>query len=181
MFSGKTEELIRLVRRAVHARRTVQVFKSALDTRCETEVVRTHDGMTLRAVAVHRASEIQAALLPDVDVVGIEELQFFDEPVVELCMDLADRGVQVVCAGLDQDFRGVPFRFMPRLLALAEEVVKLQAICKKCGAPATRTQRLVDGVPAAWNDPMILIGAEESYEARCRRCHVVRKKPRASR
>lgn len=179
MFSGKTEELIRLVRRAIHARRTVQVFKSALDTRCETEVVRTHDGITLRAEAARKAADIEAALRPDVDVVGIEEVQFFDEPIVDLCMGLADRGVQVVCAGLDQDFRGVPFRFMPRLLALADEVVKLQAICKKCGAPATRTQRLVDGRPAAWNDPMILIGAEETYEARCRRCHAVGRKPRA--
>lgn len=181
MFSGKTEELIRLVRRAIHARRTVQVFKSALDVRCATEVIRTHDGVTLHAMAVRKASEIEAALLPDVEVVGVEEVQFFDEGVVDLFMRLADRGSAVICAGLDQDFRGVPFRFMPQLMALAEVVVKLTAICKKCGGVATRTQRLVDGRPAAWGDPMILIGAEESYEARCRRCHVVRRKPRATR
>ncbi len=178
MFSGKTEELIRLVRRAMHARRTVQVFKSSLDTRCETQVIRTHDGVTLNAVAKRTAADIQAALWPDVDVVGIEEVQFFDEAIVSLCVRLADRGVHVICAGLDQDFRGLPFRFMPRLLAVADNVVKLHAICKRCGEPASRTQRLVDGRPAGWDDPMILIGAEETYEARCRRCHEVRRRPR---
>lgn len=178
MFSGKTEELIRLVRRAMHARRTVQVFKSSLDTRCETQVIRTHDGATLNAVAKRTAADIQAALWPDVDVVGIEEVQFFDEAIVSLCVRLADIGVHVICAGLDQDFRGLPFRFMPRLLAVADNVVKLHAICKRCGEPASRTQRLVDGKPAGWDDPMILIGAEETYEARCRRCHEVRRRPR---
>lgn len=181
MFSGKTEELIRLVRRAIHARRRVQVFKSALDTRCETEVIRTHDGVTMHAMAVHTAAEIEATLYPDVEVVGIEEVQFLDEPVIDLCVRLADGGKDVICAGLDQDFRGLPFRFMPRLLALADEVTKLHAICKQCGGVATRTQRLVDGRPAAWDDPMILIGASETYEARCRKCHRVRRRPKVHR
>lgn len=181
MFSGKTEELIRLVRRAIHARQVVQVFKSAVDTRCETEVIRTHDGVTLKATSVHNSEELERALLPNVNVVGIEEVQFFDDRIVDLCMRLADRGVQVICAGLDQDFRGMPFGFMPRLLALAEDVIKLHAICKVCGRTASRTQRLVDGRPAAWSDPMILIGAEETYEARCRRCHRVRRRPRGHR
>ncbi len=179
MFSGKTEELIRLVRRAMHARKRVQVFKSALDTRCDTTVIRTHDGMAFQAVAVQDAASIEAALDPDVDVVGIEEVQFLDEAVVNLCQRLADRGVSVIVAGLDQDFRGLPFGFMPRLMALAEEVIKIHAICKKCGDDATRTQRLIDGLPAAWDDPTILIGAAESYEARCRRCHEVRNAPKS--
>ncbi len=177
MFSGKTEELIRLVRRAMHARRKVQVFKSSLETRADTEVVRTHDGTTFSAIAVRSSRELETALEPDVEVVAIEEIQFFDAPIVDLCMRLADQGVEVICAGLDQDFRGVPFGFMPRLLALAENVIKLHAICKKCGGDATRTQRLVDGKPPAWDDPLILIGAEETYEARCRRCHEVRRRP----
>ncbi|NLH98137.1 MAG: thymidine kinase [Chthonomonadales bacterium] len=178
MFSGKTEELIRLVRRAMHARRVVQVFKSSLETRAETTVVRTHDGTTFSAVTARSSRDIEAALLPDVEVVAIEEIQFFDAAIVDLCMELADCGVDVICAGLDQDFRGEPFGFMPKLLALAENVVKLKAICKQCGAEATRTQRLVDGKPPAWGDPLILIGAEETYEARCRRCHEVRRRPR---
>lgn len=177
MFSGKTEEMIRLVRRAIHARRTVGVFKSAMETRCATEVIRTHDGTTLEARAVRRSTEIEAILPADIDLVAIEEIQFFDEGVVDLCTRLADRGVDVVCAGLDQDFRGRPFRFMPLLLALADDVVKLHAICKKCGGTASKTQRLVHGRPAKWNDPVLLIAAEESYEARCRRCHVVRGGP----
>jgi thymidine kinase len=180
MFSGKTEELIRLVRRAMHARKRVQVFKSAIDTRCDTTVIRTHDGMMYNAVAVSDSQTMESLILPDVEVVGIEEVQFFDESVVSLCERLADRGVSVIAAGLDQDFRGQPFSFMPRLLALADYVIKLHAICKKCGQEASRTQRLIDGRPASWDDPIILVGAEESYEARCRRCHEVRNRPRSS-
>jgi thymidine kinase len=178
MFCGKTEELIRLVRRAMHARKKVQVFKSAVDTRCETAVIRTHDGMQFNALAVCDSAALELRLEPDVEVVGIEEVQFFDEGIVGLCERLADRGVAVYAAGLDQDFRGLPFSFMPRLLALADNVLKLHAICKKCGREASRTQRLIDGRPAAWDDPTILIGAAESYEARCRRCHEVRNVPR---
>lgn len=178
MFSGKTEELIRLVRRAMHARRKVQVFKSAVDTRSDTTVIRTHDGIRFDAVAVADSGDMVEHLLPDVAVVGIEEVQFMDEGVVALCERLADRGIDVIAAGLDQDFRGLPFGFMPRLLALADNVMKLHAICAKCGGEASRTQRLIDGRPAAWDDPTILIGASESYEARCRRCHQVRGIPR---
>lgn len=179
MFSGKTEELIRLVRRAMHARRSVQVFKSSLDTRCETAIIRTHDGARFDASAVADSAAVGARLRPDVEVVGIEEVQFFDEGILGLCEGLADRGVDVIAAGLDQDFRGEPFGFMPRLLARADSVMKLHAICKKCGGEASRTQRLIDGRPAAWDDPIILIGASERYEARCRRCHEVRGLPRA--
>lgn len=178
MFSGKTEELIRLVRRAMHARKTVQVFKSALDTRCDTTEIRTHDGILFHAVAVRESAQIAALLRPETDVVGIEEIQFLDEGSVPLCERMADAGITVIAAGLDQDFRGQPFGFMPRLLALADNVLKLHAICKVCGKEASRTQRLIDGRPAAWDDPIILVGAAESYEARCRQCHEVRNIPR---
>ena len=177
MFSGKTEELIRLVRRAMHARKKVQVFKSSLDTRCETTVIRTHDDIRFNAYTAPDSKTLAGLLEPGVQVVGIEEVQFFDEGIVALCEMLADQGVQVFAAGLDQDFRGLPFSFMPQLLALADNVMKLHAICKVCGGEASRTQRLVYGKPAAWDDPTILIGADESYEARCRRCHVVRNVP----
>jgi len=180
MFSGKTEELIRLVRRAMHARKKVQVFKSSLDTRCETTVIRTHDDIRFNAYTVPDSKALTTMLEPGVQVVGIEEVQFFDEGIVALCQLLADRGVQVFAAGLDQDFRGLPFSFMPQLLALADNVMKLHAICKVCGGEASRTQRLVYGRPASWDDPTILIGADESYEARCRRCHVVRNVPGAA-
>lgn len=178
MFSGKTEELIRLVRRAMHARKRVQVFKSSLETRCETEVIRTHDGTSFNACPVPDAKTLESLLEPDVQIVGIEEIQFFDEAIVGLCQRLADRGVHVIAAGLDQDFRGLPFGFMPALLTLAENVLKLHAICHVCGEEASRTQRLVDGRPAAWDEPTILIGASDTYEARCRRCHQVRNIPR---
>ncbi len=180
MFAGKSEVLIRLARRAMHARKRVQVFKSSLDTRCSTEVVRTHDGVQFEAIAVRTAAELEAKLDPLVEVIGIEEIQFLDEAVVDLCSRLANRGISVLAAGLDQDFRGLPFGFMPRLLALAENVEKLKAICMACGAEATRTQRLIDGKPASWHDPLILIGAAESYEARCRACHQVPGAPEAT-
>ena len=141
MFSGKTEELIRLVRRAMHARKKVQVFKSALDTRCETTVIRTHDDIRFNAIAVPDTPTLESLLEPDTQVIGIEEIQFFDEAIVPFCQSLADRGIQVIAAGLDQDFRGLPFGFMPALMALADNVMKLHAICKVCGEPASRTQR----------------------------------------
>jgi thymidine kinase len=181
MFSGKTEELIRLLRRAMHARKRVQVFKSSLETRCATTVIRTHDGICFNATPVADARALESLLEPDVQVVGIEEIQFFDVAIVALCQRLADQGIQVIAAGLDQDFRGMPFGFVPNLMALADNVLKLHAICKVCGGEASRTQRLVDGRPAAWDEPIILIGAEETYEARCRRCHRVRNAPREPR
>jgi thymidine kinase len=177
MFSGKTEELIRLVRRAMHARKKVQVFKSSLDTRCETTVIRTHDDTRFNAIAVSSAAELRSLLDIGVQVVGIEEVQFLDDGIVDLCLQLADSGVDVIAAGLDQDFRAEPFSFMPRLMALADNVMKLHAICKVCGEEASRTQRLVNGRPASYDEPIILIGADESYEARCRKCHNVRNAP----
>ncbi len=177
MFSGKTEELIRRVRRAKIAKQNVQVFKPALDTRYTTEAVTSHNGLGVDAVPVQSAAEIERLILPETSVVAIDEVQFFGWEVTELCQKLADRGVRVIAAGLDMDFRGEPFGPMPVLMAQAETVEKLQAICVVCGSPASRTQRLINGQPAAYDDPVILVGGSESYEARCRRCHQV---PRTS-
>ncbi len=174
MFAGKSEELIRLARRALYARRRVQVFKPTLDDRYDVTMVVTHMGAKHEAVAVRDVAELRARLEPDVEVVLVEEAQFFEEGLVELVVGLADRGVEVVCAGLDQDFRRAPFGPMPRLMAAADEVVKLRAICMVCGNPASHTYRSVDGRPAHEDDPIILIGAEESYEARCRNCYALK-------
>lgn len=180
MFSGKTEELIRRVKRAVIARQKVQVFKPLLDNRFSTERVSSHDGLQWDAVAVSSAAEILDLVRDTTDVVAIDEAQFFDWAVVDVCEQLAQQGKRVIVAGLDMDFRGEPFGPMPVLMAQAEMVDKLQAICAVCGAPASRTQRLINGVPANYDDPQILVGASEVYQARCRRCHEV-PPPRRSR
>ncbi len=173
MFSGKSEELIRRVRRAEIAKQKVQVFKPSLDDRYSTQSVASHSGSYWEAIPVKDVADIASRIEPDTDVVAIDEAQFFDWTIADLCSDLADRGVRVIVAGLDLDFRGEPFGPMPLLMAQAEIVDKLQAICVRCGAPASRTQRLINGVPASYNDPIILVGASEVYEARCRRCHQV--------
>ena len=173
MFSGKTEELIRRARRAIYARRSVQVFKHALETRSEEAEIRSHNGLLHEAVAVESSGDLLEKVDPSVDVVAVEEAQFFDGGVVEACKDLADGGYDVIVAGLDMDFRGEPFGPMPDLLAEADDVVKLRAICARCGRDAARSQRLIDGRPAPATAPIILVGAEESYEARCRHCHEV--------
>jgi thymidine kinase len=174
MFSGKTEELIRRLRRAISARQRVQVFKPRLDDRYGTEKVTSHNGLHVVAQPVGSAREILALLESETTVVGIDELQFFDPLITEVCQELARRGRRVIAAGLDTDFRGEPFGPMPRLMAEAEMVDKLRAICVVCGNEASRTQRLVDGQPAAHDDPLIVVGASEKYEARCRACHEVR-------
>ncbi len=173
MFSGKTEELIRRVKRAQIARKRVQVFKPALDTRSSIAHVSSHDGIHLHALSVTSASEIADLIDPAAEVVAIDEVQFLDSAVVNVCEQLAARGKRVIVAGLDQDFRGESFGPMPELMARAEHVDKLRAICIRCGAPASRTQRLIDGQPASYHDPTILVGATETYEARCRACHQV--------
>ena len=173
MFSGKTEELIRLVRRAQIARQKLQVFKPSLDDRYTVEHIASHNGVRVEAVPVEHSRQILDRLAPDTTVVAIDEAQFFDDGVIAVCEELADRGIRVIVAGLDMDFRGEPFGPMPALLARAEEVHKLRAICVRCGSPASRTQRLIDGRPASYDDPIILVGAAEAYEARCRHCHEV--------
>jgi thymidine kinase len=173
MFSGKTEELIRRLRRALYARRSVQVFKHALETRSDLTEIRSHNGVPHEAGAVSTSEELLESIKPETDVVAVEEAQFFDEGIVDACRSLADSGYQVIVAGLDMDFRGRPFGPMPSLLAEADEVVKLRAICAICGRDASRSQRLIDGKPAPASAPTILVGAQETYEARCRQHHEV--------
>jgi thymidine kinase len=179
MFSGKTEELLRRVRRAEIARKKVQLFKPTIDNRYGLVRVASHDGVAREdAVVGCSAEDILRRLDVDTEVVAVDEVQFFDDSIADVCDHLADRGLRVIAAGLDQDFRGEPFGPMPLLLARAERVDKLHAICVACGASASRTQRLIDGRPARYDDPVILVGGSESYEARCRNCHEVPGKPR---
>ncbi len=173
MFSGKTEELIRRVVRAQIAKQKVQVFKPTIDTRYKADKVSAHSGSHHQALTVRNAAEIADYLEADTGVVAIDEVQFFDWAVADLCERLANDGHRVILAGLDMDFRGEPFGPMPLLMAQAESVDKLQAICVVCGAPASRTQRLIDGQPAHYDDPIIMVGASEVYEARCRAHHQV--------
>lgn len=173
MFSGKSEELIRRVRRARIAKQKVSVFKPAIDDRYHSEAIASHNGELMKAQPVKSAEEIWDKVSPDCQVVAIDEVQFFDDTIVQVCQQLADQGMRVICAGLDQDFRGLPFGPTPILLAVAEYVTKLQAICVRCGGPASRTQRIIDGKPVREDDPLIRVGASEQYEARCRHCHEV--------
>ncbi|RLC79060.1 MAG: thymidine kinase [Chloroflexi bacterium] len=175
MFSGKTEELIRRVRRAQIARQKVQVFKPAIDTRYAEQEVASHNGMQWEALPVEGAAQLRALIEPDTTVVALDEVQFFDDDIVALCEELAHQGRRVIVAGLDMDFRGEPFGPAPLLMARAEQVSKLQAICVVCGGPASRTQRIINGQPAAYDDPVILVGADEAYEARCRGCHEIKR------
>ncbi|MEP0764925.1 MAG: thymidine kinase [Fimbriimonadia bacterium] len=181
MFAGKSEELIRLIRRSLYAKKKVQVFKHAYDTRYSETEIATHEGVKLNAIAVRSSADLEKLLIPDTEVVAIEEAQFFDMLLPDLCNRLADKGKTVLVAGLDQDFRREPFGPMPKLLALADEVVKLRAICVRCGNTASHTQRLVDGRPASYHDPIVLIGASERYEARCRHCHELPDAPKPRR
>ncbi|WP_102128125.1 thymidine kinase [Deinococcus planocerae] len=184
MFSGKSEELIRRLTRAVIARQRVAVFKPALDRRYHVAHVASHAGRSIEAIAVRDAAAIRAHLTgegvllpapesPLPEVVGIDEAQFFGPDLGPLVLGLAEAGVRVILAGLDLDFRAEPFGCIPDLLARAESVEKLTAICTVCGAPATRSQRLIGGQPARYDDPVVLVGAQETYEARCRVHHRV--------
>jgi len=177
MFCGKTEELIRRVRRAKIARQRVQVFKPMIDTRYAVERVTSHNGLDVEAMPVESSEAILMRIEPDTNVVAIDEVQFFDPDVVRVCQTLAERGLRVIAAGLDMDFRGEPFGPLPQLMAEAEQVEKLRAICVVCGEPASRTQRLIDGRPASYDDPIIFVGGSESYEARCRLHHEVPRRP----
>jgi thymidine kinase len=173
MFCGKTEELIRRARRAIIGKQRLQVFKPTLDHRYGIERVTSHDGRTIDAVPVVHPDHILPLVERDTTVIALDEVQFFDPAIVRVVECLADRGIRMILAGLDMDFRGEPFGPMPQLLALAEEVTKLHAICVVCGEQACRTQRLIDGRPAHYDDPIILVGASEHYEARCRAHHIV--------
>jgi thymidine kinase len=165
MFSGKSEELVRRLRRATIARQTVQVFKPVADTRHDPQRLITRDKRELEAVSVACSCDIRQKLLPGVQVVGIDEAQFFDDGLVELICELADSGVRVIVAGLDLDYLRRPFGPMPVILALAEYVDKVHAVCMRCGAPAHYSQRVAGG------GEQLQVGDTESYEARCRRCY----------
>lgn len=178
MFSGKSEELIRRLRRAKIARQNVLTFKSSLDDRTSLEHVVSHDGNQLDAQPIKELALIEkTAFESDVHVIGIDEVQFFPHDIVPLICDLIEHGKRVVVAGLDLDFRGAPFGPMPMLLAIADKITKLRAICCECGMDAHFTQRLVNNAPARYDDPTIMIGAQESYQARCRSCYAIDKKP----
>lgn len=173
MFCGKTEELIRRVRRATIAQQQVQVFKPQLDDRYNLDHVTSHSGQNIGATVIQSAADVLKYRRQETTVVAIDEVQFLDDEIIAVVKELAQCGVRVILAGLDMDFRGEPFGAVPHLMAIAESVTKLQAICVICGDPASHTQRLVDGQPARYDDTVILVGAEESYEARCRKHHQV--------
>ena len=173
MFSGKTDELIRRLVRATIAKQKVQVFKPAIDIRYAVEKVTSHAGSDYDAIPIEKAAEIRSRLDADTTVVGIDEAQFFDSDIVQIADELAARDIRVLVAGLDTDFRGEPFGPMPFLMSRAERVDKLHAICMVCGNEASRTQRLVNGKPARYDDPVVIVGASELYEARCRLHHEV--------
>ena len=173
MFSGKTDELIRRLVRATIAKQRVQVFKPVIDVRYAVEKVTSHTGSNFNAIPIRHSSEIFGRLDVDTTVIAIDEAQFIDDEIIAVTRQLTERGIRVIVAGLDMDFRGEPFGPIPTLMAQAEHVDKLQAICMVCGEPASRTQRLVDGKPARYDDPVVIVGAAELYEARCRAHHEV--------
>ena len=164
MFSGKTEELIRRLKRAVIAKRRVQCFKPRIDTRYDAEMVVSHSAQKIPSTVIDRVSEVLEKLAPDVEVVGIDEVQFFGHDAVLVCETLANRGLRVVVAGLDQDYRGQPFEPMPQLLAIAEYITKELAICVVCGGPGSRSQRTISA------EDRVVVGAAGQYEPRCRKC-----------
>jgi thymidine kinase len=181
MFAGKTEELIRRIKVLEFAKKNVLVFKPAIDNRYSDTRVVSHAGSSTESIVVADSRSILDFVKEDTDVIAIDEVQFFDPEILLVCDYLAKRGKRVMVAGLDTDFRAEPFGVMPQLITDAEFVTKLTAVCTKCGAPATRTQRIVNGKPASYTDPIILVGAAESYEARCRHCHEVVGKPEIQR
>ena len=177
MFAGKTEELIRRINVLSYAKKDIMVFKPKIDNRYSDSEIVSYSGAHVPCLVVEKAKDILKKITSDVEVVAIDEVQFFDQDIIEVCEYLADKGIRVMVAGLDKDFRGESFGVMPELLTRAEFVTKLTAICAKCGSPATRTQRLINGKPASFEDPIVLVGAKDHYEPRCRHCHKVYDKP----
>lgn len=171
MFSGKSEELIRRVKRAQIAKQKVQIFKPAIDHRFGVNKITSHNGLMETALPVDHPHDILDSLESDTQVVAIDEAQFFVNDIVDVCDSLANQGYRVIVAGLDMDFRGEPFGPIPAIMSIAESVEKLRAICVVCGKEASRSQRIIDGKPATYDSPTVLLGASEKYEARCRTCH----------
>ncbi|MCI9049689.1 MAG: thymidine kinase [Coprobacillus sp.] len=177
MFAGKTEELIRRINVLSYAKKNIVVFKPKIDNRYSDEEIVSHAGAHIPCIVVEKGKDILNYIHNDVDVIAIDEIQFFDRDIIDVCEYLADKGIRVMVAGLDKDFRGEPFGVVPELLTRAEFVTKLTAVCAKCGAPATRTQRLLKGKPVAFEQPIVLIGDDDHYEPRCRHCHEIPNKP----
>lgn len=177
MFAGKTEDLIRRIKVLEFAKKKVMVFKPTIDDRYSKTMVVSHGGSSVNSILASRAKDILDYIDDTVDVVAIDEVQFFDHDIIHVCDILCSQGKRVMVAGLDTDFRAEPFGDMAYLITTAEFVIKLTAVCTKCGAPATRTQRIVNGKPASYHDPIIMVGASESYEARCRHCFEMPDKP----
>jgi thymidine kinase len=177
MFAGKTEELIRRIKRLQYAKKNILVFKPNIDDRYGIDEVVSHNGSSIKSIPIEEPVDILKHIDGRIDAVAVDEIQFLTASIVDILDYLADKGIRVIVAGLDRDFRGEPFGSMPEILTKAEFVTKLTAICSVCGAPATRTQRLVNNKPASFNDPIVLVGASESYEPRCRHCHQVPDKP----
>ena len=174
MFSGKSEELIRRIRRVLYAKQKIVVFKPEIDQRYKKQSVVTHNGRSVDAISIGHSNEIRGYITNDIDVVAIDEAQFFDDGLVYVIQNIAKSNIRVIVAGLDMDFTGNPFEPMPHIMAIAEQVTKLNAVCTVCGGIASRTQRLINGAPAHIDDPLILVGADESYEPRCREHHIVK-------
>ena len=172
MFSGKTEELIRRLERAKIAEQEIEVFKPAIDDRYGEQEIGSHAGSKWKAKVVEQDEKLGKKVKEtDEDVIAFDEANFFNNELVSVCQELADSGKRVIVTGIDQNFRGEPFEPVPALMASAEYIEKLRAICQVCGRPATRNQRLIDGEPAHVDEPEVVVGAEEKYEARCRHCH----------
>ena len=174
MFSGKSEELLRRIKRGVIAKQKVLLFKPSIDNRYDENRVSTHNGNSYDSISIEKSSDI-LNFVKDTkyDIIGIDEIQFFDNDIVKIINKLADDGIRVIVAGLDMDFKAEPFHPMPEIMAISEMVTKLHAVCNKCGKEASRSQRLINGKPAKYYDPVVVIGASESYEARCRHCHEI--------
>ncbi|MCA9770063.1 thymidine kinase [Candidatus Dependentiae bacterium] len=178
MFSGKSEELIRRLRRAKIANQGVAAFKHSLDNRYAIECLVSHNGNTIDAYPIDHEEKIYTLVSENkIDIIGIDEAQFFSNELIQTVLKLIENRKRVIIAGLDRDFRGIPFGCMPVLLAIADKVTKLQAICTICGVDATLSQRLVDNKPAKYNDPIVVVGAQETYQARCRSCYTIDKMP----
>ena len=174
MSSGKSEELIRRLRRATIAKQGVRVFKPAIDVRTNEKSIASRNGILFEAIAIENINEVEKNLESDVRVIAFDEAQFFEKELLEIIKDLIDRGYRIIVAGLDTDFKGEPFGIIGDLLAQADRVTKLDAVCMQCGGKATRTQRIIDGLPAAYDAPQVVVGGDEMYEARCRGCHVIK-------
>ena len=174
MFSGKSEELLRRIKRGVIEKQKVLLFKPSIDNRYDENRVSTHNGNSYDSISIEKSSDILNFVKDtNYDIIGIDEIQFFDNDIVKIINKLADDGIRVIVAGLDMDFKAEPFHPMPEIMAISEMVTKLHAVCNKCGKEASRSQRLINGKPAKYDDPIVVIGASESYEARCRHCHEI--------